>query len=108
MRRFLIWGCPTSTSWWDAYGRKNSVTPSNWARTDALEAALEESGLFGKEIGELWVRKESSPWLEVPSATLPTEVTYLINPHHWKGPIEVADVNAYRFDERLLRPREET
>lgn len=61
-----------------------------------------------QRIGELWVRKESSPVLEVPSAVLPMETNYLINPHHPEADsIEVARAQPFRFDERLFRLREE-
>jgi RES domain-containing protein len=46
--------------------------------------------------------------LEVPSAVLPMEMNYLINPRHPDADaIEVARTEEFRFDERLLRLREE-
>jgi RES domain-containing protein len=61
-----------------------------------------------QRIGELWTRRESSPVLEVPSAVLPMEMNYLINPHHPEADsIQVAGAEEFRFDERLLRLREE-
>ena len=61
-----------------------------------------------QRIGEIWTRRESSPVLEVPSAVLPVEMNYLINPHHPEaGSIEVARAEEFRFDERLRRLREE-
>ena len=60
-----------------------------------------------RRIGELWTRRESSPVLEVPSAVLPMEMNYLINPRHPEtGAIEVARTKEFRFDRRLLRLRE--
>lgn len=60
-----------------------------------------------QQIGELWVQKDSSPVLEVPSAVLPIEKNYLINPHHpTAGSIEIAKARAFHFDERLRRLRE--
>ena len=35
-----------------------------------------------RQIGDLWVRGSSSPILEVPSALIPSEVNYLLNPSH--------------------------
>jgi RES domain-containing protein len=61
-----------------------------------------------QRVGELWVQKESSSLLEVPSAVLPREKNYLVNPLHPKaGPIEVVEQEPFRFDRRLLRLREE-
>jgi RES domain-containing protein len=61
-----------------------------------------------QRIGELWVQKESSPVLEVPSAVLPWEMNYLVNPHHPEtASIQVVEKEAFRFDRRLLRLQEE-
>ena len=61
-----------------------------------------------QRIGELWVRKERSPVLAVPSAVLPMETNYVINPHHpATDAIAVARTEPFRFDERLLRLRGE-
>jgi len=61
-----------------------------------------------QRIGELWARGESSPVLEVPSAVLPMEMNYLINPRHPEAEaIQVAEAEEFRFDQRLLRLREE-
>lgn len=61
-----------------------------------------------QRIGELWVQKESSPVLEVPSAVLPWEMNYLVNPHHPKADsIQVVEQESFRFDRRLLRLKEE-
>ena len=35
-----------------------------------------------RQIGDLWVRRASSPVLEVPSALIPHEANYLLNPSH--------------------------
>ena len=61
-----------------------------------------------QRIGELWTERESSPVLEVPSAVLPREVNYLVNPRHPQADaIQVAEAEEFRFDRRLLRLREE-
>jgi len=61
-----------------------------------------------QQLGELWVRKGSSPVLKVPSAVLPMETNYLINPHHPKAStIEIVEARAFRFDQRLFRRRDE-
>lgn len=61
-----------------------------------------------QRIGELWVKRESSPVLAVPSAVLPWEMNYLVNPHHPEAnSIQVVKEEAFRFDKRLIRFREE-
>ncbi len=35
-----------------------------------------------RQIGDMWVRRASSPVLEVPSALIPHESNYLLNPSH--------------------------
>lgn len=35
-----------------------------------------------RQIGDLWVRRASSPVLQVPSALIPLESNYLLNPSH--------------------------
>jgi RES domain-containing protein len=61
-----------------------------------------------QRVGELWTERESSPVLEVPSAVLPGEMNYLVNPRHPEADaIQVAEAEEFRFDRRLLRLREE-
>jgi RES domain-containing protein len=61
-----------------------------------------------QRVGELWTERESSPVLEVPSAVLPWEMNYLVNPRHPQADaIQVAEAEEFRFDRRLLRLREE-
>lgn len=61
-----------------------------------------------QRIGELWVERESSPALAVPSAVLPREMNYLVNPRHPEADsIQVIEEEAFRFDKRLVRLREE-
>lgn len=61
-----------------------------------------------QRIGELWVERESSPALSVPSAVLPWEMNYLVNPRHPEADsIQVVEQEGFRFDKRLVRLREE-
>jgi RES domain-containing protein len=61
-----------------------------------------------QRIGELWAERKSSPVLSVPSAVLPWEMNYLINPRHPKADsIQVVEREVFRFDRRLVRLREE-
>ncbi len=61
-----------------------------------------------QRIGELWVEGESSPVLEVPSAVLPREMNYLVNPRHPEADsIQVSGLEGFRLDKRLVRLRED-
>lgn len=61
-----------------------------------------------QRIGALWVERESSPVLAVPSAVLPWEINYLVNPNHPKADsIQVVEQEVFHFDRRLLRLRED-
>jgi RES domain-containing protein len=56
------------------------------------------------EIGSSWVREGRSLMLGVPSAVVPGEKNYLINPAHPRMvDVRVESVDSYRYDERLLR-----
>ena len=48
--------------------------PENWNRDPSPQA--------NKQIGDSWVQSNQSAVLEVPSAIVPTEKNYLINPAH--------------------------
>ena len=65
----------------------------SWTR--ALEAT--------REIGDGWAEEKDSAVLEVPSAVVPEESNYLLNPLHPKADeIAVSDPTSFVFDERLL------
>jgi RES domain-containing protein len=54
-------------------------------------------------MGDAWLKKSESVVLQVPSAIIPEEHNYLINPQHpdFSG-IKVLAVEKFSFDERLL------
>jgi RES domain-containing protein len=59
---------------------------------------------FTREIGSGWVSTVRSAILEVPSAVIPRESNYLLNPAHPQfGRIRVAGRAPFSFDPRLLR-----
>jgi RES domain-containing protein len=72
-----------------------SRLPSGW---DANPAPA-----FTREIGSGWVSAMRSPVLEVPSAVIPRESNYLLNPAHPRfGGIRVAGRSPFSLDPRLL------
>jgi RES domain-containing protein len=54
--------------------------------------------------GDEWLRKFSSPALKVPSAIIPQEFNYLINPLHRDfKKIKLKKVEAFQFDPRIIQ-----
>ena len=57
-----------------------------------------------QRFGERWVREARSAVLEVPSAVLPQERNYVLNPQHRNfGQLQVARALPIRLDARLWR-----
>jgi RES domain-containing protein len=55
-------------------------------------------------IGDAWVAGQRSVALEIPSAVVPTESNYLLNPNHPDFPsITIGPARPYPFDERLVK-----
>jgi RES domain-containing protein len=73
-----------------------SDLPANW-RSYAPPEAL-------ADLGTRWARESKSPVLAVPSAVVPQELNYLLNPlhSHFKR-IRAGGPEAFRFDPRLRR-----
>jgi RES domain-containing protein len=69
--------------------------PKNW-REDLPPLAL-------RELGDRWLREQKSAALKVPSAVIPVEFNYLLNPRHNDfTKIEIADPLSLAFDKRLF------
>jgi RES domain-containing protein len=69
--------------------------PSNWRATPAPPALA--------DIGTAWAQKMSTAILAVPSAIVPNETNYLLNPRHDDfAQIRVAAPERFSFDPRLL------
>lgn len=57
-----------------------------------------------KQIGDAWLIRGATPVLAVPSALIPTELNYVINPRHPDAAaITVIATQPFVFDPRLLR-----
>jgi len=70
--------------------------PKNWRDFPALEAL--------KEIGTTWAAKRLSAIMSVPSALIPNEKNYLLNPKHkdFKS-IRIGKPTPFRFDPRMWK-----
>lgn len=72
--------------------------PSNWRRYPAPASVL--------MLGDEWLREKRSPILRVPSAVVPAEPIYVLNPLHPKfGKIEIGKAATLKGDPRLPRQR---
>ena len=74
----------------------SSELPRNWR--------IDPPPLTVREIGDSWVKAGTSAVLQVPSAILPAEHNFLLNPHHRDFPkLLIGRRAAFRFDPRLAR-----
>ncbi len=73
-----------------------SELPANWRSYPPPEALA--------DLGARWAHELKSPVLAVPSAVIPQEPNYLLNPlhSHFKR-IRTGNPEAFRFDPRLRR-----
>jgi RES domain-containing protein len=70
--------------------------PKKWKEDPPPKAAA--------RIGDAWVMSAASLLLEVPSAVVPFENNYLLNPAHpAMGSLHIGDPQGFNFDPRLLR-----
>lgn len=70
--------------------------PADWA-TPGLHPAT-------RAIGDQWLDSLASAVLRVPSAVVPGEVNYIVNPAHPDfGRLEPGAVTDYRFDSRIVK-----
>jgi RES domain-containing protein len=70
--------------------------PRNW-RADPPPAKV-------RELGNAWAKSCTSAVLQVPSATLPAENNFLLNPRHPDFPkLVIGKPSAFQFDPRLAK-----
>jgi RES domain-containing protein len=68
----------------------------NWKKDPSPQAI--------KQIGDSWVESEESVILEVPSAIVPEEKNYLINPAHAGfRKLKIGNPTKFKFDLRLIK-----
>ena len=70
--------------------------PENWADNPAPE--------WTKSVGSEWVASRESAVLAVPSAVVPDEMVYLLNPLHSEfSALRIGQPASFRFDPRLVK-----
>jgi RES domain-containing protein len=70
--------------------------PADWAQ--------DPPPLSTRAIGSAWLAAGTSPVLAVPSAVVPRETVFLLNPLHPAFPgISIGAADTFRFDPRLLK-----
>jgi len=75
-----------------------SELPDDW-RNPHPPAALQQ-------IGQNWLRRATAACLRVPSAIVPEESNYLLNPRHPEfGSLIIGPAEPFNFDRRLARAR---
>lgn len=63
---------------------------------------LAQSPADPRAFGDLWLRQQRSPVLNVPSAIVPESANLLLNPRHPRaGQAAIASKRGFRFDSRL-------
>jgi RES domain-containing protein len=78
------------------------IDVSELPRTWRSKAALPKL----RSLGDGWILSQASAVLRVPSAIIPAESNYLLNPsHHDFASLTIARPRAFRFDPRLHRPK---
>lgn len=72
-----------------------SELPSDWRASPAPATA--------RAIGDAWIAGEPSPVLQLPSAVIPAETIFLLNPQHSGfAEIEIGAPVDFEFDPRLI------
>jgi RES domain-containing protein len=75
---------------------KPANLPANWSQDPAPQAT--------KQIGDDWVQNQQSVIIEVPSAIVPTEKNFLINPAHPDfNKLKIGNPGKLEFDPRLIK-----
>ncbi len=94
MRRFVIFKLTFDESLVTAMAPAN--LPKSWQRSPAPASA--------QAIGDNWVSIGTSAILRLPSAIVPTEHNYLLNPSHRDfAKIGIATAEPIKFDPRLVK-----
>lgn len=76
---------------------KEVLTSKNWQSNPPDQTI--------RALGDAWIHSSESLVLAVPSAVIPTEVNYLINPYHADfSALEIGKPQVFPFDERFSKP----
>lgn len=74
---------------------ESSTLPVNWQQSVANPAL--------QSIGKEWLQSQRTPVLKVPSAIIPVEFNYLLNPEHPDLRLELQPPMSFKFDERMWK-----
>ena len=71
--------------------------PSNWRSVPATDST--------KDFGTRWVKENRSAILRVPSAIIPVEYNFVLNPQHpdFKSSIKIDDPKPFSYDHRMWK-----
>jgi RES domain-containing protein len=75
------------------------ILPANWQDVSAYSDL--------QEIGLKWLQAMEYPVLKVPSAIIPVEYNYLINPEHPDLQLQTEQVLEFQFDRRMWKQRKQ-
>ena len=83
-----------------------AVIPTNVYITSYDQLRAVQGDLEPQTLGDRWIESETSAVLRVPSAVVPSEFNYVLNPRHRDFPRIVAEIGIpFTFDERLFQKR---
>lgn len=73
------------------------MLPSNWRSVPATDST--------KDFGTRWVKEGRSAILRVPSAIIPVEYNFVLNPYHpdFKNSIKIDDPKPFSYDHRMWK-----
>lgn len=74
---------------------ERSQLPDNWQDTSAYPIL--------QKIGQDWLNSNRTPVLKVPSAIVPVEYSYLLNPQHPELKVVLEPPIRFRFDRRMWK-----
>ena len=74
---------------------KVSDLPDNWQEESAYSVL--------QDIGEEWLKSLRTPILKVPSAIVPVEYNYLLNPQHPELKYSLSPPITFKFDQRMWK-----
>jgi RES domain-containing protein len=73
----------------------------DWGKPNDWTQAILESDVLSREIGDNWIEQSRKAVLQVPSAVIPQEWNYLIEP---SAGLRWSDPKPFRIDPRLIDP----
>lgn len=72
-----------------------NLLPSNWQEVSAYPVL--------QQIGKAWLQNEQTPILKVPSAIVPVEFNYLLNPRHRDLRFILEPPFLFKFEQRMWK-----